>query len=110
MGEFSALVTDPSADGLQQLAAWKDARVVVQPGMSGGEGEEEEEAGAGEPESGGEVEERGSEENEGRAEEEEEEGRRDNGDMQATGADSEAAEQVISTSTNSEHTPNGDLL
>lgn len=69
MGEFSALVTDPSAGGLHQLAAWKDARVVV------GEGDEGE-AGGVELESEGEEEEGRSDEDEGM-----EEGTRENEDI-----------------------------
>ena len=41
MGDFSALMTDPSAGSLCQLSAWKDARVVAKCG-EGDEGDGEE--------------------------------------------------------------------
>lgn len=59
MGNFSALVTKPPPHGLQNLVAWKDARVIsTEPGVEGegeGEGEEAEESGGEEEERGAEV-------------------------------------------------------
>ena len=63
MGGFSALVTNPTTEGIQQLAVWKDARVIASK-HSAIEGEEEEEEEE-EPGSGREgLEERGDEETE----------------------------------------------
>lgn len=89
MGEFSALVTEPSADGLQQLAAWKDARVVVQPPQSD-DGE------VGELEGG--EEERSSDGDEGGTVEE---GERTD-DISADSSHQELAEQITSTGTDSD--------
>lgn len=95
MGEFSALVTDPSAGGLDQLAAWKDTRVVACPG----EGDEGENGGE-ELESEGEEEEGESDtETEGRTEVVEEEGTRENGDMPTSTTDAGSLQQETETNT-----------